>query len=140
MFYHLLCRGYCYVRNCEDVVINAFMHRVSFQKSMNPDETLHNRPRSAVRNMPGYRCMSDCRSRGRKFIRSPVTYIRRDRSSFDHIFVCSIGNCISTIHVDIIISMLWSFYNNNCILMCLSVHFIVVIFKASVKHLKCDLL
>ena len=32
------------------------------KKNMNPDETLHIRPRSAVSNRSGYRCVSDCRS------------------------------------------------------------------------------
>ena len=35
-------------------------------------------PRSAVGNMSGYRCMSDCRSRGREFDPGPVPYFRRD--------------------------------------------------------------
>ena len=34
------------------------------------------RPRSAVGNVSGYRCMSDCRSRGREFDRAP--YFRGD--------------------------------------------------------------
>ena len=37
-------------------------------------------PRSAVGNVPGYRCMSDCRSRGRKFDPGPVPYFRGDGS------------------------------------------------------------
>ena len=34
-----------------------------------PNRLIHSktRPRSAVGNMSGYRCMSDCRIRGRKF-------------------------------------------------------------------------
>ena len=35
-------------------------------------------PRSAVGNMSGYRCVSDCRSRGRKFDPGPVPYFRGD--------------------------------------------------------------
>ena len=35
-------------------------------------------PRSAVGNMSGYRCVSDCRSRGREFDPSPVPYFRGD--------------------------------------------------------------
>ena len=37
-------------------------------------------PRSAVGNMSGYRCLSDCRSRGRKFDPGPVPYFRGDWS------------------------------------------------------------
>ena len=35
-------------------------------------------PRSAVGNVSGYRCVSDCRSRGRKFDPCPVPYFRGD--------------------------------------------------------------
>ena len=35
-------------------------------------------PRSAVGNVSGYRCVSDCRSRGREFDPGPVTYFRGD--------------------------------------------------------------
>ena len=35
-------------------------------------------PRSAVGNMSGYRCVSDCRSRGREFDPGPVPYFRGD--------------------------------------------------------------
>ena len=34
--------------------------------------------RSAVGNMSGYRCVSDCRSRGREFDPGPVQYFRGD--------------------------------------------------------------
>ena len=37
-------------------------------------------PCSAVGNVSGYRCMSDCRSRGREFDPSPVPYFRGDWS------------------------------------------------------------
>ena len=37
-------------------------------------------PRSAVGNVSGYRCVSDCRSRGRKFDPGPVPYFRGDWS------------------------------------------------------------
>ena len=37
-------------------------------------------PRSAVGNMSGYRCVSDCKSRGREFDPGPVPYFRGDRS------------------------------------------------------------
>ena len=35
-------------------------------------------PRSAVGNVSGYRCVSDCRSRGREFNPGPVPYFRGD--------------------------------------------------------------
>ena len=37
-------------------------------------------PRSAVGNVSGYRCVSDCRSRGREFDLGPVPYFRGDWS------------------------------------------------------------
>ena len=40
----------------------------------------HTGPRSAVGNVSGYRCVSDCRSRGREFDPGPVPYFRGDRS------------------------------------------------------------
>ena len=41
---------------------------------------LHIGPRSAVGNVSGYRCVSDCRSRGREFDPGPVPYFRGDWS------------------------------------------------------------
>ena len=35
-------------------------------------------PHSAVSNVSGYRCVSDCRSRGREFDPGPVPYFRGD--------------------------------------------------------------
>ena len=35
-------------------------------------------PRSAVGNVSGYRCVSDCRSRGREFDHGPVPYFHGD--------------------------------------------------------------
>ena len=35
-------------------------------------------PRSAVGNVSGYRCVSDCNSRGREFDPGPVPYFRGD--------------------------------------------------------------
>ena len=35
-------------------------------------------PRSAVGKVSGYRCVSDCRSRGREFDPGPVPYFRGD--------------------------------------------------------------
>ena len=39
---------------------------------------LNTGPRSAVGNVSGYRCVSDCRSRGREFDPGPVPYFRGD--------------------------------------------------------------
>ena len=38
----------------------------------------YTRPRIAVGNVSGYRCVSDCRSRGREFDPGPVPYFRGD--------------------------------------------------------------
>ena len=38
----------------------------------------HTGPRSAVRNVSGYRCVSDCNSRGRQFDPGPVPYFGGD--------------------------------------------------------------
>ena len=37
-------------------------------------------PHSAVGNVSGYRCVSDCRSRGREFDPGPVPYFRGEGS------------------------------------------------------------
>ena len=41
-------------------------------------QMLQTGPRSAVGNVFGYRCVSDCRSRGREFDPGPVPYFRGD--------------------------------------------------------------
>ena len=41
-------------------------------------DTLGTGPCSAVGNVSGYRCVSDCRSRGREFDPGPVPYFRGD--------------------------------------------------------------
>ena len=46
-------------------------------KATNPHQDIAG-PRSAVGNVSGYRCVSDCRSRGREFDPGPVPYFRRD--------------------------------------------------------------
>ena len=43
-----------------------------------PDIIVFTGPRSAVGNVSGYRCVSDCRSRGREFDPGPVPYFRGD--------------------------------------------------------------
>ena len=42
------------------------------------ESTMTKGPRSAVGNVSGYRCVSDCRSRGREFDPGPVPYFRGD--------------------------------------------------------------
>ena len=68
---------------------------IMFANSLDPDQDRQNvgpdmdpdclhsdraRPRSAVGNVSGYRCVSDCRSRGREFDPGPVPYFRGDCS------------------------------------------------------------
>ena len=43
-----------------------------------PEISVHTGPRSAVGNVSGNRCESDCRSRGREFDPGPVPYFRGD--------------------------------------------------------------
>ena len=50
------------------------MLKSGFQKALE----IMTGPRSAVGNVSGYRCVSDCRSRGREFDPSPVPYFRGD--------------------------------------------------------------
>ena len=54
-----------------DGVISPFPEDFIFTK-------LRTGPCSAVGNMSGYRCVSDCRSRGREFDPGPVPYFRGD--------------------------------------------------------------
>ena len=49
----------------------------SKQSSTTPNKEFTG-PRSAVGNVSGYRCVSDCRSRGREFDPGPVPYFRGD--------------------------------------------------------------
>ena len=48
---------------------------------------LFDRPRSAVGNVSGYRCVSDCRSRGCEFDPGPVPYFRGD---IDHEIISTV--------------------------------------------------
>ena len=41
-------------------------------------ESIDTMPRSAVGNVSGYRCVSDCNSRGRELDPGPVPYFRGD--------------------------------------------------------------
>ena len=43
-----------------------------------PVTAINTGPRSAVGNVSGYRCVSDCRSRDREFDPGPVPYFRGD--------------------------------------------------------------
>ena len=45
---------------------------------LEPVNMEYTEPRSAVGNVSGYRCVSDCRSRGREFDPGPVPYFRGD--------------------------------------------------------------
>ena len=47
-------------------------------KDFPPGITSLTGPRSAVGNVSGYRCVSDCRSRGREFDPGPVPYFCGD--------------------------------------------------------------
>ena len=58
-------------------MLNIWLHVRNLQCSI--DKQKHNAgPRSAVGNVSGYRCVSDCRSRGREFDPGPVPYFRGD--------------------------------------------------------------
>ena len=52
----------------------SFMNTIKSLNSLDPDLG----PCSAVGNVSGYRCVSDCRSRGREFDPGPVPYFRGD--------------------------------------------------------------
>ena len=54
--------------------MTAFSNFVPFFKTY----IMHAGPRNAVGNVSGYRCVSDCRSRGREFDPGPVPYFRGD--------------------------------------------------------------
>ena len=60
---------------------NVFVH-INLKKSLFVYKSISKPqitgPRSAVGNVSGYRCVSDCRSRGREFDPGPVPYFRGD--------------------------------------------------------------
>ena len=58
-------------------MIKSFSGQVVFCLAI-PEPYLRAGPRSAVGNVSGYRCVSDCRSRGREFDPGPVPYFRGD--------------------------------------------------------------
>ena len=53
--------------NSQVSTVSLFLHKYIFTG-----------PRSAVGNVSGYRCVSDCRSRGREFDPGPVPYFGGD--------------------------------------------------------------
>ena len=55
--------------------LNSLLKPQVFKTSLHPTNT---GPRSAVGNVSGYRCVSDCRSRGRGFDPGPVPYFSGD--------------------------------------------------------------
>ena len=57
-----------------------FLYRfaVGIEISFHHSQQKSTGPRSAVGNVSGYRCVSDCRSRGREFDPGPVPYFRGD--------------------------------------------------------------
>ena len=56
----------------------AFNVGPSSARLRNPISMAYAGPRSAVGNLSGYRCVSDCRSRGREFDPGPAPYFRGD--------------------------------------------------------------
>ena len=65
-----------FAKNCDYFLIHWFKH-VFWVLKRTISQT---GPRSAVGNVSGYRCVSDCRSRGREFDPGPVPYFRGDWS------------------------------------------------------------
>ena len=64
--------GIGYINDCVKYLITrVYNHVTSFYTSMQQDLN-----RRAVRNVSGYRCEADCRSRGREFDPGPVPYFR----------------------------------------------------------------
>ena len=69
------------IHNCLTLTGSFNILSVNLLKWSDPKViTQRARPRSAVGNVSGYRCVSDCRSRGHKFDPSPVPYFRGDWS------------------------------------------------------------
>ena len=92
--YHKLLAGNCYISKGDLKSILGFFYYwdasfwpcVSLNLSMYYPYSSQIRsfqltgPRSAVGNVSGYKCVSDCRSRGREFDPGPVPYFRGDWS------------------------------------------------------------
>ena len=64
-----------YINTIFLILISMLFGSVSFLWSSHKGNT---GPRSAVGNVSGYRCVSDCRSRGREFDPGPVPYFHGD--------------------------------------------------------------
>ena len=60
-----------YAASCTNTIYRA-------RGNLKPDKPDLTGPRRAVGNVSGYRCVSDCRSRGREFDPGPVPYFRGD--------------------------------------------------------------
>ena len=60
---------------CRSITIGSFAMTRGFWPAI---KTFNAGTRSAVGNVSGYRCVSDCRSRGREFDPGPVPYFRGD--------------------------------------------------------------
>ena len=59
--------------------INTLMQSITSQGIVDfPTPVSQAGPRSVVGNVSGYRCVSDCRSRGHEFEPGPVPYFRGD--------------------------------------------------------------
>ena len=64
-----------------DLETTRYIHKQGHSKQSNQLSSLQRDdtgPRSAVGNVSGYRCVSDCRSRGREFDPGTVPYFRGD--------------------------------------------------------------
>ena len=63
-----------------DILCKHFLEPDQDRQYVGPDlvSKLFDTPRSAVGKVSGYRCVSDCRSRGREFDPGPVPYFRGD--------------------------------------------------------------
>ena len=60
------------------VILSNFVRSFTVRNCIHLIYTTTTGPRSAVGNVSGYRCVSDCRSRGREFDPGPVPYFRGD--------------------------------------------------------------
>ena len=72
---HLLCHTFVLMF---DVPVNSYGHVEICLGLPEPSLFAYTGPRSAVGNLSGYRCKSDCRSRGCEFDPGPVPYFRGD--------------------------------------------------------------
>ena len=64
-----------FAKNCNKIIKFHLLH---IQGNALRVKVCYTGPRSAVGNVSGYRCVSDCRSRGREFDPGLVTYFRGD--------------------------------------------------------------